>query len=260
MKTKIRMCGLWLAAFMLAAPLFGCAGAMSGVTGSTLTRTGYPRVSVMANAPFELKGHGRQWVSIPTEYLGTKPSGTMDYAVYGQNEDGVVTRHAHALFAQPSDERAWYFKPESYPAPGGLSIGRNVINGYAWTDQIIRVDGETDWFSAMWRESGYTTPQLWIARRFSATPDRTLRVVAEYRESWPECLDRDVKDLVFAREECLGGFLERSAAAFTLQMQAAENPEQAAAPSVLAKPPFAPDMKKLAGELLEEDFSFRRWR
>lgn len=260
---KRRMSGLiaWGAAAVLALSLAACiSGARSGVVGSTLTRNEYPRASIAANAPFTLQAYGRQWVSLPTDFLGVQPTGSMDYAVYGQNESGTVTRHAHALFTKPSSDNRWVFLPESYPAPGGLAIGSKGINGYTWTTQVIRVPGENDWFSAMWRTSGYATPEVWIARRFSASPDRSLRIVAEYREPWPECLDPDVKDLVFAREECLGEFMRRSDAAFSLRMHAVEDGDASSAPSALKTPPFPPDMLKLAGELREVDPLFRSRR
>ncbi|MDL2210173.1 DUF4851 domain-containing protein [Desulfovibrio sp. OttesenSCG-928-O18] len=248
---------LWFALVLLV----GCTAARIGVSGNNLVRTAYPRTSIAAKTPLILQGYGRQWVSLPTEYMGMQPTGGMDYAVYGEGSEGPITRHAHAFIVRPGNDYNWYFQPESYPAPGGVHIGRKDIDGYRWVTQILRVDGEKDWFSAMWKESGRDVPEFWIARRFSATPERATRVVAEYREPWPECLDPGVKDLVFVRASCLEGFLERADAAFTLNMGAPENAEEPpAAPSVLRRPPFPPDMKRLAGELQQEDFSFRRWR
>lgn len=245
-----------------AALLFcGCMAARLGVSGNSLVSTAYPRLTIAANAPLSLQGYGRQWVSLSTEYLGLLPTGRMDYAVYGEGSEGPVTRHAHALIVRPGDDQTWYFQPESYPAPGGIHIGRKDVDGYRWVTQILRVDGEKDWFSAMWKESGRDVPALWIARRFSATPDRATRIAAEYREPWPECLDPAVKDLVFVREECLGGFLARADAAFTLNMRPEGDADAPpTVPSALRRPPFSPDMKRLAGELQQEDFYFRRWR
>ncbi len=254
---NIAVLAVWIA---LAALLSGCVPSMSGISGSSLARTRYPRLTISANPPLAMQAYGRQWVSLPSTYLGTEPTGEMDYIVYGDGGEGPVIRHAHALVVRPSNDMAWYFQPESSKGPGALAMGNAEVNGYRWTTQILRVDGETDWFSAMWRESGREVPALWIARRFSATPQRATRVVAEYREPWPECLDPEAKDLVFVRKSCLEGFLERSDAAFLLDMQAPETIEAPSGPSVLAKPPFQPDMKKLAGELREEDYSFwRRW-
>lgn len=245
---------------LLLMQISGCAPAVSGVSGMSLVRTGYPRLTVGAREPMQLQGYGRQWVSLPTDYLGLQPTGSMDYAVYAEETEGPVERHAHVLVARPLAEREWRFKPESFPGPGGLALGRVVIDGYTWTLQTLRVDGEKDWFSAMWRENGRDVPERWIAVRYSATPDWYTRVVAEYREPWPECLDPEIKDLIFVRKSCLEGFYERSEAVFSLDMHAPEVIEKPAAPSRLEKPPFSPDMKRLAGELLKEDFFLRNWR
>lgn len=247
------------------AQLAGCvAGAVSGVSGTSLVRTGYPRLNIAVNEPLVLQGYGRQWVSLPSEFLGNLPSGTMDYAVYGEmaggDAGGPVTRHAHAFVVRPNDDIRWRFRLESFKPYGGLSFGKQEINGYRWTVQLLRVDGETDWFSAMWRESGRETPPVWLARRFSATPEKSIRVVAEYREPWPECLDPEITELTFVRKECLEGFLARADEAFVLDMHAPETIEAPLGTAVLHRPPFSPDMGKLAGELFEDDMRFRRWR
>lgn len=244
---------------LIVASLCGCTGAFSGVTGSTLIRTGYPRVSLTANEPLALYGYGRQWVTFVTEYLGQDVSGSMDYAVYAAEKEGPVTRHAHAFIVKPNNERLWYFGPESYKAPGGLILERREINGYIWNVQIIRVVAENDWFSAMWKENGRIVPEVWIARRFSATPDKVTRVVAEYREPWPACLNPEAEDLVFVCKECLEDFFARSDAAFNLEIHRAEPLRKEPAPTILVKPKMQPDMRKLAGDLLKEDFSFRSW-
>lgn len=240
------------------AVMAGCSGAMTGVIGATLTRTAYPRVSVAANAPLVLQAHGRQSVSFETESMTTDASAMMDYAVYAENAEGPVTRHAHAFISRIANDRRWRYRPESLTYPGGLSLGSATVNGYSWKVQIIRINGERDWFSALWRENGRETPPLWIARRFSATPDNATRVVAEYREPWPECLDPETKDLVFARKECVGGFIDRSNKAFSLEMNVAATGAETP-PSVMKRPGFSPDMKILAGELMEE-FLLRGWR
>ncbi|GHV54105.1 hypothetical protein FACS1894206_06160 [Deltaproteobacteria bacterium] len=246
-------------------PLLGCAaGAQNGFFGSALVRESYPRVCMQANSPLTLQGYGRQWVSFETPSLVSQASGRMDFAVYGEGERGPVNRHAHVFVARPHDERHWYFQPESYPAPGGLSIGSREISGSRWVTQILRVVGEQDWFSAMWRESGREVPLLWLARRFSASPDRAIRIVAEYREAWPECLDPEIADLQFIPSSCMEGFLARSDAAFTLEINGPINKEMLKEPppaSLLVKPASVPDMKRLAGELTEADWEFfRMWR
>lgn len=249
------VCGL------LAAFLCGCrVSAWDGVVGASLVRTAYPRVAIAANEPLALQGYGKQWVSFPTDYMGHQPSGFMEYAVYGEGAEGPVTRHAHALIARPSNDNYWEFKPESYPVPGGFAIGKAVLGGKGWTAQLVRIDGEKDWFSAMWHESGREVPEYWIARRFSATPEKATRVVAEYREPWPGCLDPDgIKDMAFYPKGCLDGFIERSEAAFDVAGEIPEEEKGTDIPSILVKPRFSPDMKRLVGELME-DLRIQFWR
>ena len=251
---------LMLTLFLLALPLSGCISAISGVSGTALIHTAFPRLTVTANPPLALQGYGRQWVSLPTDILGMDPSGIMDYAVYGEAHEGPITRHAHAMVVRPSNTSMWYFQPESYGVPGAVASGRKIFDGHTWTTHVLRVESATDWFSSMWTASGRDTPEFWIARRFSETPERATRVVAEYREPWPECLDPEVKDLLFVRKSCLEGFFERADAAFTLDMHTPETIETPAVPSELHKPGFAPNMRRLAGELRQEDNSFfRQW-
>lgn len=254
LKTLV-VCGL------LTALLCGCrVAAWNGIAGVSLVRTEYPKVVIAANEPLALQGYGKQWVSFPTDYLGHKPSGYMEYAVYGEGGEGPVTRHAHAFIARPSNDDYWEFKPESYAVPGGFAIGKTVLGGKGWVAQFVRIDGEKDWFSAMWRASGRETPEFWIARRYSATPEKATRVVAEYREPWPECLDPDaVKDMVFFPQNCLDGFLKRAEAAFDFEREIPENGPGTDIPSVLVKPGFPPDMLRLAGELME-DLRIQFWR
>ncbi|CAK7068619.1 MAG: hypothetical protein DELT_01771 [Desulfovibrio sp.] len=238
----------------------GCmVSAWSGMAGATLVRAEYPRMALAAKEPLTLQAYGRQWVSLPTDYLGHKPTGFMDYAVYGEGEEGPVTRHAHVAIVRPSNDNYWEFKPESYPVPGGFAIGRAVIGNKSWTAQLVRVDGERDWFSAMWQASGRDVPEFWLSRRFSATPERATRVIAEYREPWPECLDPAVRDVTFVRAECLDGFLRRAEAAFDFEQEIPTESPGPSGPSVLVKPHFPPDMLRLAGELME-NLRLQLWR
>ena len=243
----------------LAYALSGCTPAMSGISGTSLTRTAYPRLTMTANPPLILQGYGNQWVSLPTEVLGIDPSGVMDYAVYGEGREGPINRHGHVMVVRPNST-AWYFQPEGSRTHGTVATGRKVVGDYTWTAQVLRVNGATDWFSAMWAESGREIPEFWIARRLSGTPESATRVVAEYREPWPECLDPETENLLLVRRSCLEDFFKRADEAFTLDMHALEVIEAPAVASELRKPDFAPNMLRLAGELRREDNSFfHRW-
>ena len=244
---------------LFAAVTSGCTAAFSGVSGDTLTRTSYPPLSVTANAPFVLQGQGREWVTFESESLARQPLGQMDYAVYAPESTGPVTRHAHAFITLPTDDKRWEFLPENSPGGNVLALNKRELNGYTGIEQIIRVPSEGDWFSTLWTANGRDVPHIWLARRFMATPQRFLRVIAEYREPWPDCLDTQVKDLMFASSECLQGFFNRSQDVFTLRMAADPARMPPAARPFTNKPPFSANMKKLAGELrFIESLFFRR--
>ena len=232
--------------------LSGCVAQRSVVSGSSLIIADFPRLSMTANDPLVLQGYGRQRVSLPSNVLGLFPNGYMDYAVYGEGTEGPIIRHSHIMAVRPSDTARWRFKPESFIPFGGLSIGHKKVNGYVWAVQILRVNDASDWFSTMWRQNGRETPEFWLARRFSVTPERSTRIVAEYREPWPECLEPTTKDLLLVRSECLKEFIERSDAALSLDIRVPAAAMPFVVPTLLAKPAFLPEMRKLVGELREE--------
>lgn len=227
--------------------------------GRTLVRDEPPRIAVAVAEPLLLQGYGRQWVSLDAESLVMTPSGIMDFAVFGDGTKGPVTRHAQVIIVRPGNDFRWEFRPESYPVPGGFAFGRTVLGGRQLVSQLVRVDGEKDWFSAMWRASGRETPEFWLSRRFSFTPEKATRVAAEYREPWPECLDPDARNSVFLPRDCLDGFLKRSETVFDFEREIPGDVAGAESPSILVRPRFQPDMKRLAGELME-DMRLQFWR
>lgn len=243
---------------MLACLLSGCAAAKTGVVGSALTRNAFPRMTLSANAPLSLRGYGALPVSFATDSLVTEASGEMYYALYAEDSAGLVMRGAHVLIAQISNDSRWMFQPDSGVARGVLAAGTTVLNGAVWTVRTLRIMNEEDWFSALWQANGRETPPVWIARRFTATPGGSMRVAAEYREPWPDCLDIGVTDLTFARAECLGGFMARSDQAFTLELHTTATGTEPLLPA-LTMPGFAPDMTRIAGRVTE-NISFMRWR
>ena len=231
----------------------GCAGltapAVTGVSGNTLFSTGFAKVAFSANAPLEMQGHGSLWVSLyAQDSLSNHPEGNFAYAVYADTPSGPVTRQAHTIILQISDDIHWSFQLNGFVWPTPLGQGQVDVNGTNWTTRIMRVPSEGDWFSAMWVENGRTVPAFWLAKRFSATPQGGTRMVAEYREPWPDCLPPDLTELAFAPAECLKGYMDRADAAFTLDSPI---PGQASAKaSGLKLPPsMLPDTRKLAGEV-----------
>ncbi len=242
--------------------LGACAGLNSPsgayVSGNTFAHVGYPPVAVTANAPFTLFGNGRLWVTLYNQdSLLTRPLASFDYAVFGDGSSGPVTRHAHMLFVQPTED-IWAFQLESFKNFGTLSLSKQDFGRLTWTMQIMELPAEGDWFSALWQENGRSVPETWLVKRFSATPSRNTRLVAEYREPWPECLPPGLTDLFMVSRSCLKEFQDRADAAFTLDdSQPGEMPTRTPS-TALALPPFNPNTRKLVGEVWHDNWRIRR--
>lgn len=65
--------------------------------------------------------------------------------------------------------------------------------------------------------------------------------------------------MAFYPKGCLDGFIERSEAAFDVAGEIPEEEKGTDIPSILVKPRFSPDMKRLVGELME-DLRIQFWR
>jgi hypothetical protein len=221
------------------------------MVGASLVSTQYPPVSVTVQPPLLARGHGREWASLRTPSLTATPLASFDYAVYSDTGEGLVTRHAHTIILRPSNTESWVFAPESQGVFGALSYRQTGMNGMTVTEQILPVAATSDWFSALWLANGRETPRRGLARRFSATPERAVRLVAEYREPWPECLPEDAASLSLVPGSCLEGFLSRSSGLFTFTPGVADASAIDNTASGLTAPNFPPDTRKLAGELRE---------
>ena len=232
--------------------LAACTPARTGVVDGSLASTLYPPISVEVDSSLVLHGHGREWVTLATNLLTTRPLGSFDYAVYsGGGAEGPVTRHAHVIFLRPENTWTWVFVPESQGMLGALYYRQTAMDGMTVTEQIMPVSAKGDWLSALWRANGREVPERWLARRFSATPDRALRVVAEYREPWPACLPEDAASRLLVPGECLEDFLQNSGDIFTFIRSVRDADAIVSAPSGLKTPEISPNTRKLAGELRE---------
>ena len=256
-QSPVSLCTL-LALLLL---MVSCKPVGPGVVGNTLSVASYPSGSITANAPLALAGQGQLWATFETEYMNASPSGQISYALYASTMEGPVARHAHAMVVTLNSSNAWYFQPESSKEPHVLSFSKKEINGYTWTIQLMPVPAERDWFSALWQANGRETPERWLAQRYSATPDSGTRLVAEYREPWPPCLDEAEGNPLMVQRSCIGGFLDRANAAFTLDRVPADLENAPPAASALRVPELRMNTKKLVGELRREDpiTPFRRW-
>ena len=254
MRIKNLVLGLFLPLILSA-----CSPAITGVTGNSLTRNNFPSATITANEPLQLLGYGRQFVTLRSDILTLRPTGIFDYAVFSDSKEGPVTRSAHSIMLRPTDQNQWRFVLESWRGPNTFFMRGTGFDGMNWTEQLMSVTSQGDWFSDMWVASGREVPERWLAKRFSATPADFVRMVAEYREPWPDCMAPDIRslELVSNADECLGPFLKRADTAFSIQRAALDTSVPPAGPSVLTLPPTAPNATRLAGEVEERDMGFR---
>lgn len=152
----------------------------------------------------------------------------LDYAIYGDPGDGPVTRHGHVIFATFSDKNRYAFQPQTFARANELDLETQEINGRDWRVHTLYEDGESDWFSKVWRENGRETPEIWIGKRYSRTFNQTSRVIVEYREPLPACAKiektkilsfLDTRGLSVGTEECrreVDAVFERADQAFTI--------------------------------------------
>lgn len=116
-----------------------------------------------------------------------KPSGRFRYALFSDSVEGPVERHAHVILGElPSNQ--WVWEKETWAKPEALSYEKDRKAGKYWTIQVFPVFSSRDWFSRLWQANGRQTPDFWLAKRWSSTPEDYLRIVAEYREPAPLCM------------------------------------------------------------------------
>jgi hypothetical protein len=113
-----------------------------------------------------------------------------------------VNRSAHILFSELSPNE-WRWEMETWARPEVMSYAKSEIAGKYWTVQIMPVFSSSDWFSDLWRTNKRQTPDFWLAKRWSASPESYIRVVAEYREPAPQCLR---KTLAAAPRDAKNGY------------------------------------------------------
>lgn len=197
---------------------------------------------------------------VPSD-VTTQPSGRLRYALFTDNPEGPVTRHAHVLMCELPREQ-WEWEKETWAKPEALSYEKDRQAGKYWTIQMFPVFSSQDWFSKLWQANGREIPDFWLARRWSSTPEDYLRIVAEYREPAPLCMRERLADA--ARKEQQGGiplkgkelwrgcddeireFTARADAAFIFDRSGNMPSPESAPLSVL--PAGNPDMAKLVGK------------
>ena len=166
--------------------LSGCAARQNGATSQSLYAGGLADFSISVRPPLSLVSSGRLTAWVPSD-VNLKPSGSFNYALFTEGGSGPVTRHAHCIFSE-LPKWNWRWEKETWALPQSLSYAQEQTGGKYWTVQIMPVTSRGDWFSAMWTENNRDVPEFWLAKRWSATPEDEMRIVAEYREPAPLCM------------------------------------------------------------------------
>ena len=239
--------------------LGGCAPARRIAADHGLYSPGNPRFSFTFDPALRLAGAGRMSAAVPSDTI-ISPSASIHYAVFAEGTSGPVLRHAHALLSiLPRD--LWKWELESWPQPASLSLTRMEKDGKFWTVQILPLPALGDWFSAFWSDNSREVPRFWLLKRWSATPFDATRILAEYREPAPRCMEESLLPLegIIRKEQIpppngteilllchkeIQAFSARADAAVSLE--AVPLPWPGALPA-FTRPAMAPNMKRLVG-------------
>ena len=212
-----------------------------------------------------LASSGLLFAPVPSD-VTTKPSGRFRYALFSDAAEGPVKRQAHIIFSELPAQQ-WQWEPETWAKPESLSYAKDRTAGKYWTLQLFPVFSSQDWFSTLWQANGRDIPDFWLAKRWSATPEDDVRIVAEYREPAPECMRERLqdaagkkqqgvisvkgKDLWHNCKEEIEDFVSRADAAFIFDK--AQSTPALENPPLTAMPSESPNMSKLVGKAQYQD-------
>ncbi|MDR2825910.1 MAG: DUF4851 domain-containing protein [Deltaproteobacteria bacterium] len=260
------VCTVFIAAgFMLG----GCIPNRVGVFGGTMFSGGLPALAVTPAPQLTPMAFGTLGGSVETDTTITAHA-RVNYAVFGDaapTEPGkealMVKTHGHTLVTELSNHYAWEFDVESNASHSEVYLRTIQLNGQEWTEHLLFADSEGDWFSELWQNNGRSVPERWIGKRWSRDYTNYYRVLMEYREPMPACIEvtnnagqsYSVHAIFNTNtQECqreLKEFEIRAEQAFDIQnLRSVENPVEPgkALVSVLSRlPEKSPNMKKLVG-------------
>jgi hypothetical protein len=164
----------------------GCTPRQQGATSQSMYAAGRPNFDISVQPPLSLAAAGKVYASVPSD-VNIAPRTGVSYSVFTDSDSGPVKRSAHILFSELSPYE-WRWEMETWARPEVMSYAKSEIAGKYWTVQIMPVFSSSDWFSDLWRTNKRQVPAFWLAKRWSASPETYIRVVAEYREPAPQCL------------------------------------------------------------------------
>ncbi len=247
----------------------GCTPLRQGAGEHNFYSAGISNINITVAPPLKLAGTGEVWGNVPSD-VNLAPYSSLEFAVFADKTDGPVDRYAHTAISRLPGY-AWRWIKETWETPQSLSLSKMQQAGKFWTVHMMPVVSDHDWFSEMWLANGRPVPAFWLAKRWSATPDDQTRIIAEYREAAPQCMQTMFRKALQVKSEnplpkgdeiwmaCrkeINAFSDRADTIFTLDKM----PEVLSEPPLalpLTKPAASPNMKKLAGEaeMIDNDTS-----
>lgn len=268
MRRQLRFAALVLLVLCTgAAALQGCTPRKQQLSGQSVALSGRGAFRLNVAAPLELSASGNLRALVPADAL-PRPRAGFEYALFGNGASGPVTLHAHSIISEV-DRYNWRWEKETWARHESVSYSTLRAGGRNWTVQVLPVTAEGDWFSALWTLNGRETPDFWLAKRWSATPEDELRLVVEYREPAPECMLEALRGAAAAAREDknarmpsgkeLARYCERPVTDFSHRADAAVSFDAAggsfepAGALLEARPSKQPDMGRLVGRV--EDVS-----
>lgn len=244
----------------LSLPASGCAPRRIEASSQGFSGSGIADFNIRVSPPLTLTLAGRATAAVPSDDALQAPIATMAFALFAEGGSGAVTRHAHTIFSE-LPRQAWRWEMETWAKREALLYATERAGGKDWTIQIFPVAATGDWISALWQKNGRQTPDLWLAKRWSSTPEEEMRLLAEYREPLPACLRDNLgwaagengpaplprgKDLRRGCEREIKEFSTRADAVFDLEKRSDTPPAAPEAKTALL-PDMRPDMPALVG-------------
>ncbi len=151
-----------------------------------VSSTRNPAVNFTIAEPYALELAGSVSGSVPSLNQFIVPGGRMDFQLY--TKEGQQAMDSFAIVSRTViHQRNWEFDLERHTFH--IVTQRPFREfGQFWTEQLVMVNAGQDWFAAFWKENGRSTPEHWIALRYSATPNPRVRILGEYREKATPCM------------------------------------------------------------------------
>ena len=246
---------VFVAIFMLGA----CSAQQNADRQAAQYTKGQPNLVI--SQPLQLSAKYTLWGFVPTD-TSYSPTASFAFQAYTNPSETALTQTAHTIVSTITQQK-WQFALELSPQLGMLMQAKEKRGNVYETVQVLPVEAQNDFFSALYTANGKQVPALWIAKRWSSTPHAKTRVVREYREPASLCLQKMYKDAPQAKSsqiwascaDDLNTFSTRADAAFLFSQTPQLNETLQ---TNFTLPQNRPNFKKLVGEA-EMNSSKDKW-